>query len=276
LFNRIVECDAELKDTVPVYLDDYAAGVADILPIKLLDPPMRLLIGDSANAPGDAAKNKFFTLSDDGYGGPWRTWMYDNNNGQLERSEPRGIIGQTIQSPQMFFNFEFLQLSKLLGKATAESAERLKKITGEKTALLTAHKEGRAIDIVVPEINTMITDPLILARSGAQFLYLDRDLMPLKKDVNSSLDRVTASITYLQPWYTNLETVFKKHFEKIKVTNNVVFNIRDKNYARKDNGFVIDYFIGRVYHLEVASSNYQNVYDEVFRPNNAYQQGDVL
>ena len=232
LFNRIVECDAELQTLCNFSLLEYNNTIPQTVGAKVEFSPQAfkldndyLKVVNSANISLDK-------------------WQYNLDNNKYVLKTYTSLTGGTkLIHPQTILNMDFLQLNTILGVATVENKQATMLKVGEKNELFAAHEQGRAIDITFPLLNTNT------------FLYLRKDF------IDYNVEDIGCFFQYKQAFRDKFEEILQKHFDndiKKDVHRSVKFDTTRLGINIPGNTYYCD-----VYHLEVDSADYKDVNKEL-------------
>jgi len=272
LFNRIIECDAELKAHFEAILKEYEFGASPDIKYMLNSEQDNFVI------PISTLNNNYFNISTTSlsvlenyrykkanpllntilsYTVPF-AYLFTGSTSFRIGEYTKIITGDYIIHPQCTLTMDMLQVNILLSKANTQEAEKIIKLTGEKKQhLIEAHKKGKAIDICVPTQN--VTN---IADWKAQFLFPYLEMMPLSKGSDGKSNVVNTTITYKPAFYTLLEDTLKTHFDIVKKFENIKFDI--SHLKLKDGtGADIIFYYADIYHLEVKNENYLQITPEL-------------
>ena len=239
LFNRIIECDADFQDKSGSYsLTDWYNGPPISFYTKLLD----LHPYYDANEYSDMSQNVITSSS-------LKNWIYKQGL-NLTWQQTMDSSGKLFY-PQQIVNMDFLQQNIVLGLATSEDKQTMIGKTEMQSNLFQAHLDGRAIDIVVPEEGT------------STCLYLNTNWL----NINTA-GEVLNTITYNHEFYNYIENIFKRHFDIIKVHNNVLLDLTKLNIKFPKQANPTQYK-ARIYHLEVSNMKYLQLQNELFSTGDA-------
>lgn len=225
LLNRIVECDAELKLEFPFY------------------NPTQKLANTIAKTTNSLfrANSLYFTrikpLSN------FTDLRYFDTGFTFQKN----ASGDKIISPQTIFNFEFAFNSEnvFLGAAETFDSVKIEKETGPLQNLLNAHKEGRAIDIVLPQPGL------------ESFLYFNKDYFILKDGI------IQNTLVYTQDFIDDMTVIFKRHFDVVSTT------ISTLNGYKNDPLVAPLTYAAIIFHLEVKDTNYTDIEKELLNAGDA-------
>ena len=220
LFNRIMECNEELRRFCAIDAD-YKLGQEEINIKREKLYPIHVF----------SKENRFFKIEDIT---AYNDFRYRIANEKYKKFD----VGDYIIHPQLFFNFEFLRLNVITDYQKYESEIDIN--TTQKTNLLKAHKEGRAIDVILPYPNSL------------SLLYPIEDYLVLKNK------NIINQVFYKKDFIDFIEGVFKNHFDVVEK-----FDVRIYLFEKNPNinGMIKNYLL---FHLEVYDDNYLNIMTEFF------------